>query len=410
LNSALAMQYSTHENSQIDYDQHPVFRSLADPIHIPNEMLLSFDVAYAELSAKLKLRQQSLDGAVRYLQPLAEEVFGEIQRQTRDDHERLFIGNLKRCVLRLMREHLEVLAAGTWLPEDSESPALARELRDRKFFFGKLNPATVAQIKCVSGAQLDEFRERARQGRLSREELSVNQGAVTTSIVALLNDDFGAQGVLDIVSKYMGRRYRVGGVALELSPRGATWWCDIFGQTIASRTPYVHIDQSGMFPKSIVYLSDVEPMNGPTMCYPGVYERLKLNTLQELTGRVIAEVWKDSPKLKDYYEIQPSREIMSHEKFRRHFMRLPESLRFNGHFGWDVIPGSACESSLLAARMGMLGPRGTFIVFDGARLLHSGGMVQEGERIALQVIFQPVLSLVTRAWRKWKRINSGGNL
>ena len=70
-------------------------------------------------------------------------------------------------------------------------------------------------------------------------------------------------------------------------------------------------------------------------------------------------------------------------------MRLPPALRFNSHFGWDVLPDSAAERSLIACEDVMLGPAGSFIVFDGANLLHRGGMVETRDRIALQVVFAP---------------------
>jgi hypothetical protein len=37
----------------------------------------------------------------------------------------------------------------------------------------------------------------------------------------------------------------------------------------------------------------------------------------------------------------------------------------------------------------MTGPPGKFIVFDGSQLLHRGGLIEAGERIALQVVFYP---------------------
>ena len=59
----------------------------------------------------------------------------------------------------------------------------------------------------------------------------------------------------------------------------------------------------------------------------------------------------------------------------------------NSHFGWDVQPNSNLEKKLVGCEKVMLGQAGKFIIFDGARLLHRGGMVQHGERVALQVIF-----------------------
>lgn len=86
-------------------------------------------------------------------------------------------------------------------------------------------------------------------------------------------------------------------------------------------------------------------------------------------------------------------------------MRLPESLRFNSHLGWDVLPGSELENQLAENERKMTGPAGTFIAFDGARLLHRGGLMQQGKRVALQVVFSD-LTFTERAVGKVKRMLS----
>ena len=84
-------------------------------------------------------------------------------------------------------------------------------------------------------------------------------------------------------------------------------------------------------------------------------------------------------------------------------------MRFNSHFGWDVEPHSQLEDFLLSKETQVLGPAGTTLVFDGARLLHRGGLIEEGERIVLQVIFghvnfrtksKQIVNLVKRTIRK----------
>jgi hypothetical protein len=70
-------------------------------------------------------------------------------------------------------------------------------------------------------------------------------------------------------------------------------------------------------------------------------------------------------------------------------MSLPRELRFNSHFGWDVMPGGELESRMKAEEIVMTGPAGKFIVFDGSQLLHRGGLIEAGERVVLQVVFYP---------------------
>ena len=88
-------------------------------------------------------------------------------------------------------------------------------------------------------------------------------------------------------------------------------------------------------------------------------------------------------------------------------MSLPSELRFNSHFGWDVMPGSELESVMKSEELVMTGPAGKFIVFDGSQLLHRGGLIEAGERIVLQVVFlSKSISSKTLTKRHSPRIDS----
>jgi len=176
---------------------------------------------------------------------------------------------------------------------------------------------------------------------------------------------------------------------LELSYEGSTWWKDAIGNERPPKTMYAHLDESVFAPKSIVYLSDVKSENGPTTLFPAAYQEMGNNPLQDIIGRVVGRVGnKDGTRLSELYRKSYHQSAGSPD-FRRHFMMLPESLRFNSHLGWEVLPGSELEKSLAEREIEMLGPAGTFIVFDGSNLLHRGGLIQQGERIVLQVVFYP---------------------
>jgi hypothetical protein len=78
---------------------------------------------------------------------------------------------------------------------------------------------------------------------------------------------------------------------------------------------------------------------------------------------------------------------MSCEKFQNHFSFLPSELRFNSHFGWDIQSESALEGDMIQDENFITGKKGTCVIFDGARILHRGGLIEEGERIVLQIVF-----------------------
>lgn len=393
------------------YEGHIGFNFSAPSLELDFSKVERFSTAYNEI----RVLGRSLD-AVSCQHVKAEcfahlrGVFADLKKQCDDEFETRFLDELQTECERILEEELSwyVKKPGTHFVELKEEKSLAdaMKLHAERHYFGQLPSATVAELRDIASADLAVFQRNAVAGKLRREDLSVNSGATVRRIRDVLNREFKGLGVLDAVSAYTGRKTRVIGLALELSVPQATWWGNaIEGLERPPKTLYAHLDETISCPKSIVYLSNVTESNGPTGCYPGAYEAIGLNPLQEIVGRVVGIVGSkpDSP-LRDYYAKQ-YHQSMNSKKFRQHFMRLPESIRFNSHLGWDVAPGSELEDSLVGNERLMMGPAGTFIIFDGARLLHRGGMVQQGERLALQVIFSD-LTPVQRVLGKLKRVLS----
>ncbi|MDO9438427.1 hypothetical protein [Hydrogenophaga sp.] len=396
---------------QHSYQEHPAFRFNAPHWELREDALAAFNATYAatrQIGATLS--DKSLAVLRRDCQRLMANVFSALKVQCADETEIHFLAELANECERLLNEELDWYARPTMaglahLDEDTGRQA-AIHMQVERHFFGRLRPEAVDAMRDLASADIARFRTNAAAGQLKRDDLSVSGGATVRAIRAILNREFRALGVLDAVSAYTGRKTQVLGLALELSVPQATWWRNaIDGLDRPARTLYAHMDETISCPKAIVYLTDVNEQNGPTSCYPGAYEAMHLNPLQEMVGRVIGAVGTrpDSP-LKQHYAKQ-YHQSMNSENFRRHFMRLPPVLRFNSHLGWDVMPGSDAEAQLVNAERKLTGLAGTFIAFDGARLLHRGGLMESGERVALQVIFSDV-TLTERIVSKAKRIFS----
>lgn len=394
---------------ECSYREHPAFSFGGQVWDAPVDELEAFNKTYETVRqhASVLSAASLVELRIDLLHSL-DGVFAFLHLQATDEYEERFLFELKNACIRLLDDELGWYAKP---PRTGFVDLTNRHVRQDvirmqsgRHFFGRLSEAAVAELRFLSTQELGKFRANAEAGRLKREDLSVNAGATVRAIRAVLNREFKAAGVLDAVSAYTGRKTQVSGLALELSVPQASWWKNtIAGLERPPHTLYAHLDETISCPKSIIYLSDVTEKNGPTGCYPGAYEAMQLNPLQEMIGRVVGTVGAgdDSP-LKDYYGKQYHQSVSS-ESFRRHLMRLPECLRFNSHMGWDVLPGSELESQLAASEHKMTGPAGTFIVFDGACLLHRGGLMQEGERVALQVIFSD-LTFTQRVVGKVKRM------
>lgn len=393
------------------YSKHPAFSFDAPSWAVSDELLTAFNGIYAaarHIGAALSHKSREL--LRQDCQCSMAAVFAALQAQCADEPENHFLTELGAECGRLLNEefnwYVRPTQAGLARLDEGVAMKAAVRLQLERHFFGQLQPGAVEELRQLANSAVERFRANAAAGQVKRDDLSISAGAPVRAIRSILNREFRALGVLDAVSSYTGRKTQVFGLALELSVPQATWWRNaIEGLDRPPATLYAHLDETISCPKAIVYLSDVSETNGPTGCYPGAYEAMQLNPLQELIGRVIGVVGtRPNSPLKQHYSKQ-YHQSMNSENFRRHFMRLPEALRFNSHLGWDVLPGSEAESELVKVERKMTGPAGTFIAFDGARLLHRGGLMEAGERVALQVIFSDV-TLTERVISKAKRMFS----
>lgn len=370
-----------------DYKKHPAFSFQDRSYSVDLSKIATFDKEYKRIGVPSGSDGSGCQNTNKLLASIIFEVFNEMRMQARKDHERYFLDELKDATITLLNDEFYYRCMDKKKFIDQPDNKMLLALKSDRYFLGKLGATATTQIIDASASTLAMFRSRAAQGKLSRKDLSINCGSLVVNISNILNKEFASQGVLDSMSRYMRQNYHVGGLALEMSINTAKWWRHALDGMDPPKTLYAHLDESIYVPKAIVYLSDVNMQNGPTTCYPGIYEQLDLNALQELIGRVVAKVGnEENSKLKDYNGKEYHQAMIS-ESFRRHFMKLPPELRFNSHFGWDVIPGSDMESHLLDCENVMTGSSGNYIVFDGGRLLHRGGLVEDGERIVLQVIF-----------------------
>jgi len=373
----------------VNYDDYSGFSFNGKSWDVPNGSINGFTRAYDNVRQGQTNHGKTLHDVLATLRQ-------SFLSQTKDEAERAFITELFADLSLLVSEHI-VFYTGKARYTGVLGPLSPRqvEIFNNGFYVTDISDACLQNIQNVSEPLLRQLRANAKDGRLERSDLSVNSGRVVRKIVRLLNHEFRHSGVLASLAPIANRRIKVIGVAYEISVAGSNWWKPKIESGELSKTLYAHVDREVDAPKAIVYLSNVDARNGPTSCYPGAYTELNITGLQDCIGRSILTVGRSikSP-LTDLYQF--SGPIMDSDGFRRHFMKLPSSMRFNSHFGWDVKSESQLENFLVDKEMKVLGPAGTTFVFDGARLLHRGGLIEEGERIVLQVMFGHV-NIRTRA-------------
>ena len=379
----------------LPYAEHPAFRFEVSQLRVSADDVREFSDAYA--------RAERDGGAVAEqqrarLQAILGRLFDSLTGKSRVPNFDAFLAELRRSCTRLLDTDLDHFAQqirDIAVP-DPLRPRL-QGLQERRFFFDRASEACVEELLRITAHPLTDLRRAAAGGRTSREELSINGGATAKRLVSALNREFERSGVLEIVSAYARRTMEVSGCALELSIPTAKWWRNQYELARPPRTLYAHTDEGLANPKSILYLTDVTPHTGPMSLFPGGEERLQLTPLQKLVGRVIDGVGSaPASTLFDFYGRAGLPRGFAAPEFRRHFALLPDDMRYNSHFGWDVIPDSELERTLVDAEIAMLGPAGTYAVFDGANIIHRGGMVHERDRVALQIVFSAHRSRLAR--------------
>jgi FkbM family methyltransferase len=375
------------------YTQHPAFQ-FEEQWAEPNKNLVNdFNVIYNYLSKNCDQNSQSYDQKVESLFFILADIFAALQIQTNNKHESIFLQELHNECVKLISNEVNFFKKTNSKNNCLNSKKINTASKfifdvSQRHGFGAISKASVETIMMIGSQYIKRFKHNASVGKTSREDLSINTGIEVKQIIDILSKEFNELGVIDQLSKYIGAEVYVYGVALELSVPNSNWWHHNYSDnSLSPKTLYLHIDESKENPKAIVYLTDVTTANGPTSIYPYLFENFQFNSLQEIIGRVIGIVGSSaSSELFSLYK-RKYHQAMSSELFRKHFMKLPSTLRFNSHFGWDILSGSVIEKKIADTERIFTGEKGSFIAFDGAKLFHRGGLVQSGDRVALQVIF-----------------------
>jgi hypothetical protein len=377
-----------------NYESHPRFR-FDEASWSCNPLLIKKFEKYYGID-RSKVGRLSFNRCVK----VVNQLFHELQDQTQTEEELLFLLELKNYILQFLQEEY---AFRKRINRRRSSEDFNR-LEEDAYYFETLSKESISEILKIGAELLEGFKHNAKLGKLKRSDLSENSGKSISQICKILDHEFEKNKTFSRISDYVGIKYNRTGASLELSVAGSTWWQDTVNDSQSPKTVYAHLDESVYLPKAIVYLSNVTDSNGPTTLYPSKYDELTVPILADIFGRVIGKVGSaDDSKLKKYYD-KPYHQSSGSRTFRQHFMKLPRALRMNSHFGWDVIPGSELEKNLAVSEIPMLGGPGKTIVFDGSRLLHRGGLILDGERLVLQVVFYPQLKFSVKLKQKLNSI------
>jgi hypothetical protein len=376
--------------STIRYEDHPAFAGVPFNDDPQIEMLCrELSAALDVVRERAKLPSTNVvHQMTKRVVPAAEQLFAALTEKYRTiDVFGGFAQRLKQKLVELAAEDLAVCAdRGThaYIDHSPQADAITEALHGSGFWLGWFDPASVKLLnEAVARTKVLLQQRHQSEGRTDRETLSTNVWDAESNhkLAAVFNEP----AIITGISNYMGASYAYSGCGFELSVPGTTWWRNRYGSGNESReTAYYHVDQSSQYPKLICYLSDVTEENGPTSL---VSVGLSQSLLSSLAGRALDGISVDPDRGVD---TNMAKMLVSTEAGRLCFGALPKEMRCLGHFGNDILAGSSEERYIVSNRSIMLGSAGTFVVFDGSRTAHRGGIVRSSNRWAFQVVYARV--------------------
>jgi len=236
----------------------------------------------------------------------------------------------------------------------------------------------VEKVKDILAPDIDELLE--KQDAISPigayDRAKPHLGRRGNEVEVILNEEFQKQGILEAAYIYTGKRMSVRKVTLHVSyPTDSHIYQQYRDINLKSNTHPIttnlHIDPTFVILKGAFYLTEVTEEQGPIWFVKGS-NRWKHDKFESLWGRGNA--------VGNYLE---------DELHRRAMFRLPKRLRLNYQFGRNLLDGTP-EQKLITDKITRLttNKTGNFALFDPGYTMHTGGNVDKGMRINLQLQFK----------------------
>lgn len=272
----------------------------------------------------------------------------------------------------------------------SDHEQMIADLAEQGFFLKNLDQSGIAQLwKAIEPwrKHLEERRDTLRPKTMASCVVPLPQEGEPWRIFRKLLNDAGIPSAVSDFSRFpMDIDY----YALQLSHPYEEWWKGCYEDVglPTSQTVYLHHDLDYALVKAMVYLQPVGPSNGPFTILPQSHlftpSYARDAFLKQLDQRT-QEIYHQRPEEIDFPYIRKQFKIA---RYRKEFLKLPAVMRGTSGFGDDILDGSPLSQWILRNEVKVTTDVGNCTVFTGGRTLHRGGMVDQGERWAIQVGFK----------------------
>ncbi len=380
----------------IKYDKHPAFSKIQGSAGLNNEATIEFiaeiDRAFEELAGLGALNKSDWN---KYFAAEIEDRINQLREQFLESCQlpepyRSFFDNAFRNSISLIRQHAEFRGRAALvgvLPglNNSDRRYLTTMRKDGYVQFPS-DPTLADAIWRSTDYERAICLQKNKDNPGRRAALSLHP---SSSASKLIRKKLTTSGALNIASHYLGCEVEWMYCSLELSNIKQQWYRDCYidlGVKTAN-TAYMHLDADAEMIKGMLYLNDVDQKNGAFRFVKGSHSWIRSNFLMVLYKSYDLEdanFFEMEPDRLDY-KLGYYRPRFKLPEWRNAFLALPPILRGTTHFGDDLIDNSDVSKELLRQEAVLSGPTGSFLLFDGSKGIHRGGLVEEGERWVVQV-------------------------
>lgn len=373
----------------IDYDAHPAFAAHAAQQHVDvqgEKLATEIDAVYAALSATNDTPENRIASFDREIAPRLEALRAHISQNVRPQFAD-FLGKAMKVAHRFLKDDLTARDPAATMRNDV--PMLKGIFQDgisrfRQEGCFQFQEAAVAR-RLWAATRIERLLLRVQKRKLPRLHcvLALHPCSPAFRMIQRMVEQ---SGMVDFVSAYTGKPMEFSYAALDHAHPGQTWYRDCYADIglPTSKTVYMHTDADFDIIKTMFYLRDVGPGDGPFCFVPGSHN-WKRSPLTVAVQKGFDEASREVFAGNDGY-YRPRFQLADH---RRDLLSLPLRLRGSTHFGDDVLDDTPLSEALLDAERNFVSSAGTVVIFDGSRGIHRGGQVQPGgSRWAMQIGFR----------------------
>ena len=316
----------------------------------------------------------------KQLKKILSKIFESIQKIISDNNEIIFFNELSNYSFNLLEQDL------TYFKSRKKIGSPNNPVKKKRYINGQIGFIAKYLIRLLTIRKIERLKKNVSKGLKTREDLSINRGLTIFLLTTILNIEFKRKKILDFLSDYKRKNLVVEGLSLEISTPSKWWESKEVDKT--PKTTYLHFDESIGNPKSIMYLSEVKSTNGPFSILTNPDDYLKFSPIQFLIGRIVGNVGRNGSQIQHLFN-HKYHQTLGCQKFKSFFDKIPVAMKFNSHFGFDVVKDTELENNLVEKELTFEGGYGDYFIFDGSETLHRGGLIKENTRIVFQIIFGP---------------------